>query len=192
MDQWTCKHCGEKNDADCDFCFGCGEFVSEEKARIKREPNRLPADLGEPVSDPLFGDILWDAKSNAWVGVYPAGAEFPFRLLIDAESKSSRAIGEDARRVMQHIVTAQPTLATTVAAAMLGEAIEWAKGSAEWNEEYEKLTVADFSRMLAPDTISIDADGTAEVSFIEEEIFGHCVVANVTQSGEIGEFRIEG
>lgn len=192
MDQWTCKHCGEKNDADCDFCFGCGEFVSEEKARIKRQPNRPRVELGEPHDDPLFGALYWDATSKEWTGIFPADAEFPFKLAIEPESNPSRTIGPDARRVMQHIVSVLPTLTKTVAAAMLGEVIEWAKGSDEWDEAYEKLTPEEFARMLFPDTIWLRADGSGEVSFIEDEILGHWIVADVSASGEVAGFRMEG
>ncbi len=187
MNQWKCGQCGELNDADVDFCFGCGTYANTTSDASGRTKNRPPANLGAPVSDPLFGNLFWNSEEKSWKGVYPPEAELPFALTIDAPHGKDAAIPEILRARMQHVIRLLSELPKRAAKALLPT-------FAEWNAGEDPITEEEFIGRISPNTIWIKDDGSADVWFSDdEEMFGgHWLVTTIEQDGTIEEFRLEG
>ncbi|MEI7821123.1 MAG: DUF2262 domain-containing protein [Verrucomicrobiota bacterium] len=187
MNQWKCSQCGELNDDDVDFCFGCGRYAEKAPPIPPPEKNKPPTDLGEPVHDVLFGNIYWSPEIKKWVGVYPPAADSPYELRIEAPRGKDAPISEVMRTSMQNLIRLLSELPKNAAKDLMPL-------FADWNPDEEPITEEEFVRRLSPGGITVRADGTVDFWFNDyEEMFGgHWLVTTINQDETVEEFDLQG
>ena len=135
--------------------------------------------------DTQLGELTWDPRFHWWEGRLrmPNGSEF--KLYLETPSNDDQSLTEASRKAAAMIVQSDLEIRLFAANKLLSTLNE------SWNEG-EPISEEEFTKRMSPSGVTIEADGDAELSYLDDAMFcGHYIEVRY-RDGELSEAMIGG
>jgi len=142
--------------------------------------------MSDSIYDAQFGDLIWDETSDWWTGRIDLYNYPRIELNISPPDEGDRIITDQARHSFRIITESE----NQIRQKACDELLEVHNQS--WNES-APLTAEEFMRRMIPESVSLYADGGAEIYFADDDMFwGHVIIVSLSSEGEFSDAYIAG
>jgi hypothetical protein len=136
-------------------------------------------------TDYQLGDLRWDDRFSWWEGLLALPDGKSFTLYVESKSKDDQSLTDEARLAASKIVKSDSEIRKFAASRLL------ATHNESWNEG-DLINEEEFMRRMIPAGITIFADGDAEISYYDDDIFrGHYIEIRY-RGGDFNEALVSG